>query len=74
MINTSTSHVIASLAEHGKRLFVKNLKILCSSGYLILFKYIQLVVNIVIKELQIVFWTSTGSNINRNMEELERKI
>ena len=47
---------------------------LCSLDHPILFKFRQLVVNIVNKELQIVFWTSTVSNINGNMEELERKI
>ena len=34
----------------------------------------QLVVNIVIKELQMVFLTSTVINSNANMKELERKI
>ena len=48
----------------------KSSKFLCSSDHPILFK----MVNIVIKELQIVFWNSTVININRNMEELERKI
>ena len=46
--------------------FVKKLKIFSSSG--------QLVVNIVIKELQLVFLTSTVINNNGNMKELERKI
>ena len=40
----------------------------------ILIKFRQLVVNIVIKELQIVFLTSTVINSNGNMKELERKI
>ena len=31
-------------------------------------------VNIVIKELQMVFWTSTIYKSNENTEELERKI
>ena len=59
-----------------KRLFVKKLKILYSSDHPILieFRYSQLVVNIVIKELQMVFLTSTVINSNGNMKELERKI
>ena len=40
----------------------------------ILIKFLQLVVNIVIKELHMVFLTSTVINSNRNMKELERKI
>ena len=40
----------------------------------ILIKFRQLVVNIVIKELQMVFLTSTVINSNGNMKELERKI
>ena len=54
--------------------FCKNLKILYSSDHPILIKFRQLVVNIVIKELQMVFLTSTVINSNRNMKELERKI
>ena len=57
-----------------KRLFVKKLKILSSSDHPILIKFRQLVVNIVIKELQMVFLTCTVINSNRNMKELERKI
>ena len=57
-----------------KRLFVKKLKILYSSDHPILIKFCQLVVNIVIKELQMVFLTSTITNSNRNMKELERKM
>ena len=37
-------------------------------------KFHQLVVNIVIKELQMVFLTSTVINSNGNMKELECKI
>ena len=54
--------------------FVKKLKILYSSDHPILIKFRQLVVNIVIKELQMVFLTSTVINSNGNMKELERKI
>ena len=57
-----------------ERLFVKKLKILYSSDHPILIKFRQLVVNIVIKELQMVFLTSTVINSNGNMKELERKI
>ena len=57
-----------------KRLFVKKLKILYSSDHPILIKFRQLVVNMVIKELQMVFLTSTVINSNGNMEKLERKI
>ena len=60
-----------------KRLFVKKLKILYSSNHPILIKFRQLVVNIVIKELQMVFLTSAVINSNHgngNMKELERKI
>ena len=59
---------------HLKRLFVKKLKILCNSDHPIVIKFRQLVVNIVIKELQMVFLTSTVINSNGNMKELERKI
>ena len=59
---------------HVKRLFVKKLKILYSLDHPILFKFRQLVVYILIKNLQMVFWTSTVSNSNGNMEELESKI
>ena len=59
---------------HVKRLFVKKLKILYSSDHPILIKFRQLVVNIVIKELQMVFLTSTVINSNGNMKEIERKI
>ena len=59
---------------HVKRLFVKKLKILYSLDHPILIKFCQLVVNIVIKELQMVFLTSTVINSNGNMKELERKI
>ena len=59
---------------HVKRLFVKKLKILYSSDHPILIKFRQLVVNIVIKELQMVFLNSTASNSNGNMKELEPKI
>ena len=59
---------------HLKRLYVKKLKILCSSDHPILIKFRHLVVNIVIKELQMVFLTSTVINSNGNMKELERKI
>ena len=40
----------------------------------ILIKFRQLVVNIVIKELRMVFLISTVINSNENMKELERKI
>ena len=59
---------------HLKRLFVKKLKILYSSDHPISIKFRQLVVNIVIKELQMVFLTSTVINSNGNMKELEHKI
>ena len=49
-------------------LFVKKLKILYSSDHPILIKFHQLVVNIVIKELQMVFLTSTVINSNGNMK------
>ena len=39
-----------------KRLFVKKLEILYSLGHQILIKFRQLVVNIIIKELQMVFF------------------
>ena len=57
-----------------KRLFVRKLKILYNLYHPILIKFLQLVVNIVIKELQMVFLTSTVINSNGNMKELERKI
>ena len=45
-----------------------------SSDHPILIKFRQLVVNIVIKEIHMVFLTSTIINSNRNMKELEHKI
>ena len=54
--------------------FCIKLKILNSSDHLILIKFHQLVVNIVIRELQMVFLTSTDINGNGNMKALERKI
>ena len=45
-----------------------------SSDHPMLIKFRQLVVNIVIKELHMVFFTSTVINSNGNMKELERKI
>ena len=57
-----------------KRLFVKMLKILYSLDHPILIKFCQLVANIVIKELQMVYLTSTIINSNGNMKELEHKI
>ena len=54
--------------------FVKMLKILYSSDHPISIKFRQLVVNKVIKELQMVFLTSTVINSNGIMKELERKI
>ena len=65
---------ICQNVQHVKRLFVKKLKILYSSDHPILIKFRQLVVNMVIKELQMVFLTSTVINSNGNMKELERKI
>ena len=53
---------------------VKKLKILYSSDHPILIKFRQLVVNIIIKESQTVFLTSTIINNNGTMKELERKI
>ena len=45
-----------------------------SSDHPILIKFRQLVVNIGIKELHMVYLTSTVINSNGNMKELERKI
>ena len=62
-----------------KRLFVKKkkkkkFKTLYRLDHPILIKFRQLVVNIVIKELQMLFLTSTVINSNGNMKELEHKI
>ena len=65
---------ICQNVSHVKRLFVKKLNILYSLDHPILIKFCQLGVNIVIKELQMVFLTSTVINSNGNMKELERKI
>ena len=66
---------ICQNGKHVKRVFVKKkFNILYSSDHPILLKFRQLVVNIVIKELQMVVLTSTVINSNRNMKELERKI
>ena len=53
--------------------FWKKLKILYSSDHPISIKFRQLVGNIVIKELQMVFLTSTVINSNGIMKELELK-
>ena len=52
----------------------KKLKILYSSDHPILIKFRQLVVDIVIKELHMIYLTYTVINRNGNMKELERKI
>ena len=52
----------------------KKAQILYSSDHPILIKFPQLVVNMVIKELQMVVLTSIVINSNGNMKELERKI
>ena len=52
----------------------KKLKILYSSNHPMLIKFRQLVVNIIIEELQMVFLTSSVINSNGNVKELERKI
>ena len=52
----------------------KKLKISYSLEHPILIKFRQLVVSTVIKELQMVFLTSTVITSNENMKELERKI
>ena len=54
--------------------FVKTLKILCSLGHLILFKFQQLMVKHLIKKLQIVFKISNVNTSNGNMEKFQRKI
>ena len=54
--------------------FCKKAQNLYSSDHPISIKFRQLVVNIVIKELQMVFLTSTVINSYGNMKELERKI
>ena len=54
--------------------FLKKLKILYSSDHPIVIRFRQLVVNIVIKELQMVYLTSTVINSNGNMKEFECKI
>ena len=61
-------------AFYKKKKKKKKIKILYSSDHPILIKFRQLVVNIVIEELQMVFLTSTVINSNGNMKELERKI
>ena len=58
----------------GNGFFVKKLKILYSLDHPILIKFRQLVVNIVIKELQMVFLTSTVINSNGNIKELKSKL
>ena len=65
---------ICQNVKHVKRLFVKKLKILYSSDHPILIKFRQLVVNIGIKELKMVYLTSIVINNNGNMKELEPKI
>ena len=57
-----------------KWLFLKKAQNFDSSDHPILIKFRQLVVSIVIKELQMVFLTSTVINSNGNLKELELKI
>ena len=57
-----------------KTAFCKKAQILYISDHRILIKFRQHVVNIFIKELQMVFLTSTIINSNGNMKELERKM
>ena len=52
---------------------VKNIKILCSSNLLILFKFCQLMLKTVHKELQREILTYIVNNSIKNMKELERK-
>ena len=54
--------------------FCKTAHILYTFDHPILIKFRQLVVNIFIKELKVVFLTSTVINSNGNMKKLERKI
>ena len=68
------AQTICQNVKHVKRVSVKKLKIWYSSDHPILIKFRQLVVNIVIKELQMVFLASTVINSNGNMKELESKI
>ena len=56
------------------RFFVKKIQILCTLDHPILFKFCQLVVKIVSKELQLVFLTYNLSNSNGNVKELDAKI
>ena len=54
--------------------FCKKAQNFVFSDHPILIKFYQLVENILMKELQMVFLTSTVINSNGNMKELERKI
>ena len=53
--------------------FVKKIQILCTWDHPRLFKFCQLVVKVISKELQTVFWNSTFSYNNGNMKDLEHK-
>ena len=53
--------------------FCQKAQILLSSDHSILLEFRQLVVNIIVKELQMVFWTSTVSKSYENMAKLDRK-
>ena len=57
-----------------KRLFVKKLKILYSSDHPFLSKFRQLVVNIVIKELKMVFWLLQLSIAMETWKRLNAKL
>ena len=67
--------ICQKMVKVGNNFFVKKLKILCSSDHPILFKFQQLVVKILIKELQNYgMLDSNISNSNGDMEELRCKI
>ena len=63
-----------TICQNGTAFSKKKNKVLYSSDHPILIKFCQLVVNIVIKELQMAFLTSTVINSNEYMKEFERKI
>ena len=61
---------MSELINMVKRIFVEKIQILYSSDHSNLFEFRQVVINIIIKELLMVFWTV--SNSNGNMEGLTK--
>ena len=65
---------ISKMVNMKNDFFVKKRQILSRSNHLTLFKFHWLVVKMITKELQIIFYTSNVRDSNGNVNALERKI